>query len=104
MENHGSARWSCRPRRKRKIAGAYAASARSYCGSGSATRTASKACSPDRALRGLIPCTRTAQQLLDAARTGDGRPLPNQLRAEILREIELIDLLVRQIADVEAER
>ena len=44
------------------------------------------------------------RQLLDAARTGDGRPLPRQLKAEILREIELIALLVRQIADVEAAR
>jgi transposase len=44
------------------------------------------------------------RQLLDAACTGDGRPLPHQLKAEILREIELIELLVRQIADVEAAR
>ena len=55
-------------------------------------------------ITGFNPLHKDRRQLLDAARTGDGRPLPNQLRAEILREIELIDLLVRQIADVEAER
>jgi transposase len=55
-------------------------------------------------ITGFNPLHKDRRQLLYAARTGDGRPLPNQLRAEILREIELIDLLVRQIADVEAER
>ena len=37
-------------------------------------------------------------------RTGDGRPLSPRLKAELLREIELIELLLRQIAEVEAER
>ena len=41
---------------------------------------------------------------LDALRTGDGRPLAPRLKAELLREIELIELLLRQIAEVEAER
>jgi transposase len=50
------------------------------------------------------PLHKDRRQLLDAARTGDGRPLPLQLKAEILREIELIELLLRQIADVEAAR
>ena len=50
------------------------------------------------------PLHKDRRQLLDAARTGDGRPLPHQLKAEILREIELIELLLRQIADVEAAR
>jgi len=38
---------------------------------------------------------------LDALRTGDGRPLPPRLKAELLREIELIELLLVQIAEVE---
>ena len=38
---------------------------------------------------------------LDALRTGDGRPLPPRLKAELLREIELIELLLRQIVEVE---
>jgi len=37
-------------------------------------------------------------------RTGDGRPLGPRLKAEILRELDRIDLVVRQIAAVEAER
>ena len=50
------------------------------------------------------PVHKDRRQLLDAARTGDGRSLPLQLKAEILREIELIELLLRKIADVEAAR
>jgi transposase len=50
------------------------------------------------------PLHKDRRHLLDATRTGDGRPLPRQLKAEILREIELIELLLRQIADVEAAR
>jgi transposase len=41
---------------------------------------------------------------LAALNTGDGQPLPKRLKAELLREIELIELLLRQIAEVEAER
>ena len=36
--------------------------------------------------------------------TGDGRPLPGRLRAALLRELARIELLLQQIADVEAER
>ena len=80
-------------------------SARSYCGEQVRHLNRIKGLLAGQGkMQGSIPCTGLARQLLDAARTGDGRPLPNQLRAEILREIELIGLLVRQIADVEAER
>jgi transposase len=41
---------------------------------------------------------------LNALTTGDGRPLPAALKAELLREIDRIELLVRQIAIVETER
>lgn len=41
---------------------------------------------------------------LDALQTGDGRPLPARLKAELLREIELVELLLRQISEVEMER
>jgi transposase len=41
---------------------------------------------------------------LDALETGDGRPLPERLKAEIRRELERIDLLCSQIAAVERER
>src|SRR5258708_14249009 len=50
------------------------------------------------------PLHKDRRHLPDATPTGDGRPLPRQLKAEILREIELIELLLRQIADVEAAR
>ena len=36
--------------------------------------------------------------------TGDGRPVPGRLRAALLRELARIELLLQQIADVEAER
>ena len=41
---------------------------------------------------------------LAALKTGDGQPLPLRLKAELRREIELIELLIRQIAEVEVER
>jgi transposase len=55
-------------------------------------------------ITGFNPLHKDRRQLLEAACTGDGRSLPPHLKAEILREIELIELLVRQIADVEAAR
>jgi transposase len=50
------------------------------------------------------PLERDRRARLDEMKTGDGRPLPPRLKAELLREIEVIELLLRQIADVEAER
>lgn len=41
---------------------------------------------------------------LDALETGDGRPLPGRLKAEIRREIERIDLVCSRVAAVERER
>src|ERR671912_2766023 len=41
---------------------------------------------------------------LDELRTGDGRALPQHLRALALRELEIIELLDRQIEAVKAER
>ena len=41
---------------------------------------------------------------LGALVTGDGRPLPARLRAELRRELERLELVQRQIAEVEAER
>lgn len=41
---------------------------------------------------------------LDALKTGDGRALPERLKAEIRREIARIDVVVSQIAAVERER
>jgi transposase len=36
--------------------------------------------------------------------TGDGRPLPQQLKAQIGRELDRLELLLDQIKAVEAER
>ena len=41
---------------------------------------------------------------LDALTTGDGRPLPDRLKAAIRREIERVDVVVSQMARVERER
>jgi transposase len=41
---------------------------------------------------------------LETLTTGDGRPLPERLKAEICREIERLELLCAQIAAVERER
>ncbi len=50
------------------------------------------------------PRRRDRRERLEALRTGDDRPLPHHLRAEILRAFERIEVLLRQIAEVEAER
>jgi transposase len=53
---------------------------------------------------GYEPLRPDRREQLDALITGDGRLLPPRLRAELLREIEVIEVLMRQIAEVEAER
>jgi transposase len=53
---------------------------------------------------GFDPRRRDRRERLEALRTGDGRPLPRRLRAEILRAFERIEVLLRRIAEVEAER
>ena len=50
------------------------------------------------------PLHKDRRARLATLKTGDGQPLPMRLKAELLREIELIELLIRQIAEVEAER
>jgi transposase len=55
-------------------------------------------------IMGYEPLRRDRRDQLDALATGDGRPLPPRLKAEPLREIEVIELQMRQIAEVEAER
>jgi transposase len=50
------------------------------------------------------PLRKDRRDRLETLETGDGRPLPPRLKAQILREIERIEVLLRQIAEVEAER
>jgi transposase len=40
---------------------------------------------------------------LETMKTGDGQPLPDRLKAELSRELDVIELLLKQIVDVSAE-
>jgi transposase len=64
-------------------------------------------------LRGLLygqgitdydPLRKDRLARLDARQTGDGRPLPERLKAEIRRELDRVDLVAAQIATVERAR
>jgi transposase len=53
---------------------------------------------------GYEPRNKDRRDRLEELRTGDGRPLPPHLKALVLRELEIIELLNRQIETVKAER
>jgi transposase len=53
---------------------------------------------------GYEPLRRNRRRRLDELRTGDGRPLPKHLKAQISRELDRLELLLEQIKAVEAER
>jgi len=55
-------------------------------------------------IAGYEPMRQDRRERLEELRTGDGRPLPPRLKAEIGRQLERLELLGRQIAAVEAER
>src|SRR4051812_26701405 len=50
------------------------------------------------------PLHRNRRERLEALITGDGRPLPECLKAQISRELDRLELLIEQIKAVEAER
>lgn len=50
------------------------------------------------------PRNKDRRDRLEELRTGDGRPLPLHLKSLALRELEIIELLNRQIDTVKAER
>ena len=50
------------------------------------------------------PMHRCRRARLDELKTGDGRPLPPQLKAQVSRELDRLELLIQQIKAVEAER
>jgi transposase len=50
------------------------------------------------------PLRKNRRDCLEELQTGDGRPMPARLKAEVRREIERLELLLRQISDLEAER
>jgi transposase len=53
---------------------------------------------------GYEPLRRDRRRRLDELKTGDGRPLPPHLKAQIIRELDRLELLLEQIKAVEAER
>ncbi|MDX8483525.1 IS110 family transposase, partial [Mesorhizobium sp. VK24D] len=55
-------------------------------------------------VRGYEPARRDRRERLDDLRTGDGRPLPAHLKAQLCRELDRLELVNEQIKAVEAER
>ena len=53
---------------------------------------------------GYAPLRRDCREQLEAMRTGDGRPLPPRLTAEIGRALDRLALVQARVAAVEAER
>src|SRR4029434_3971027 len=55
-------------------------------------------------IRDYEPLHRNRRERLEELITGDGRPLPECLKAQISRELDRLELLIEQIKAVEAER
>ena len=55
-------------------------------------------------ISGYEPRRHDRRQRLEELKTGDGRPLPEHLRAMARRELDVLELLIRQIKEVKAER
>src|SRR4051812_21181641 len=50
------------------------------------------------------PLRRNRRQRVEELTTGDGRPLPAHLKAQICRELDRLELTLQQLKAVEAER
>jgi transposase len=55
-------------------------------------------------ISGYDPLLKRRRERLEDLVTGDGRPLPAQLKARLLRELERLELVLQQLKAVEAER
>lgn len=55
-------------------------------------------------IAGYEPLRRNRRERLDELQTGDGRALPEHLKAQIVRELDRLELLLEQIKAVEAAR
>lgn len=55
-------------------------------------------------IRDYGPNRRDRRERLEELRTIDGKPLPSHLKAQLIRELDRLELLARQIKCVEAER
>jgi hypothetical protein len=53
---------------------------------------------------GYEPLRKGRRERLEDLRTGDGRPLPVHLKAQIIRELDRLEVLLEQLKSVEAER
>jgi transposase len=53
---------------------------------------------------GYEPLRRDRRDRLEELQTGDGRPLPPHLKAQVERELDRLELLLKQIKTVEGER
>jgi transposase len=53
---------------------------------------------------GYEPLRRDRRQRLEDLKTGDGHPVPPHLKSQISRELDRLELLLKQITSVEAER
>lgn len=53
---------------------------------------------------GYEPLRKGRRERLEDLRTGDGRPLPVHLKAQIIRELDRLEVLLEQLKTVEAER
>jgi transposase len=53
---------------------------------------------------GYEPLRKDRRKRLDELQTGDGRPLPSHLKAQLIRELDRLELLLEQIAAVDDER
>ena len=55
-------------------------------------------------ISGYEPLRRDRRDRLEELQTGDGRPLPPHLKAQVDRELDRLELLLKQIKTVEGER
>ena len=53
---------------------------------------------------GYEPLRKGRRERLEELRTGDGRPLPVHLKAQIIRELDRLEVVLEQLKSVEAER
>jgi transposase len=55
-------------------------------------------------ITGYEPLRRNRKERLEELQTGDGRPLPEHLKAQVMRELDRLELVLQQIKAVEVER
>ncbi len=53
---------------------------------------------------GYEPLRRDRRERLEELRTGDGRPFPRHIKAQIVRELDRLELVIAQVRAIEAER